>query len=177
LCAIPDFEIDCPVLEDKLKTVYPIEYNQTKFIYLSQLKEAFSKAPLLDDYDETEVECSACYGEGEVEYEFSHGRKDYTIESECPVCEGQGVIIGKSDKPNGKKIIDYTKLITIGNSTFNIERLQDVVKVAELLGVKNISLVFQGKPSQGNLFKVGDAEILIMPVMPSDIENVCANIA
>lgn len=177
LVSVPKFNDEYQDKSEKTKTVYPIEYNCEKQITLSEFKEAISKAPLVDCFDETEQKCDACYGKGEVEYEFSYGRKDYTIDHECPVCEGEGTIYKTSEKPNGKKQIDYSKFIIVGNSTFNIARLEDVVKVAELVKSENITIVFQGKPTQATLFKIQDVEMLVMPSSAVDEQNVCANIA
>jgi hypothetical protein len=175
LIAVPNSNYQYEDNSEKTKTVYPIDCNCEKNISLAQLKDAISKAPLIDCFDETEQKCSACYGEGEVEYKFSYGIKDYTIDHECPVCEG--VVYKTSEIPNGKKEIDYTKFIIIGNSTFNIARVENIVEVAELLQAENITLVFQNRNTQASLFKVKDAEMIVMPCSTVDEQSVCANIA
>lgn len=158
----------------KVDKIYPLPYNCEKEISLQVLKDAIAKAPLLDDYDETVGECDACYGEGEVEFEFSHHRRDYTLDVECPVCEGEGKIVKKSDTPNGKKFPDTSKAIRVGDSVFSIERLNELVKTAGLIGANHIALVHQDGARSANLFTIADVEVLTMPVDNVNKEDVLA---
>jgi hypothetical protein len=177
LVAVPKFNNSYEDNSEKTKTVYPIEYNCDKDILITEIKKAIAKAPLIDCFDEQKEKYDACYGDGEVEYEFSHRMKDYTIEHECPICDGQGITYKTSAIPNGKKEIDYFKHIRIGNSIFNIKRLEDLIKTAELLESDKVKLVKQTGSQQTNLFAIKDVEVLLMPVMVSSEEAVCANIA
>lgn len=163
---------------DKTKDVYPKEYNCFKEIPLSNFLAAIAKVPLIDDYDEevTETECDECDGEGEVDFEYSAGRRDYYLTGECPICEGEGTITTTKKTPNGKKVADSSMLLAIGSHAFNIFNVHRLVQVAEMLHEEKINLVYQKVPSGASMFKVGECEVLMMPCF-SNNDAVCANIA
>lgn len=159
----------------QITSVYPIEYNLDYSISLQLLKEKLSLFPKKDCFDETESKCNACYGSCEVEFEFYHNGKDYTSEQECPVCEGEGVILKTSSIPNGKKEFDYEKYFKIYDIVFNLHKIEDLIWTADVLNVENIKLVNQSKNS--SLFLIGDVEFLVMGVNCQDDELVLQNIA
>jgi hypothetical protein len=161
---------------EKVKTVYPVPHNCNREIKLSALKEAISNAPLIDCFDETSKRCPACRGEGEVDFEFNYKGKDFTTEAECPVCSGEGSITSKSHVPNGKKEPDYSKCIRIGASIFNIERLEELVLAAQLIGSETITLVKQAAATESSVFTIEEVEVLVMPVLENGEENVCATV-
>jgi len=177
LIAVPKFTDEFEDLSEKTKTVYPVITNRETHIPLSELKDAITKVPLIDCFDETQTKCGACYGEGEVEFEFDYKLKSYSIEHECPVCEGQGITYRISDTPNGKKEIDYSKFIRIGECFFQIKRVEELIQTAELLNLNEVVLVKQTGVNQSNLFQLDTVELLLMPCMMPNQEDVCANIA
>jgi hypothetical protein len=177
LVAVPKFTDEFEDKSEKTKTVYPVLYNRDTRISLTELKEAISKAPLVDCFDEIKDRCGACNGDGEVEFEFDYKHETYNIEHECPVCEGQGIILKTSTTPNGKKEIDRTKYIRIGECNFMIERIEELVNTTELLNLNEVLLKKQTGASQSNLFVLDTVELLLMPCMMPNPDDVCANIA
>ena len=174
---VVDKKSDYPDMSEKTKSVYPVELSFTNKLEISKVKEAIDKIPLIDCYDKIVSKCDACYGEGEVDYEFEYKGRTYELESECPVCDGEGQIEQLSETPNGKKEIDSSKYVRLGVNRLNIERLFELIKVAELRGVDEIlyQLPVGNKPIA---FKIDEGTILfLMPVAVAvDIED-CPNIA
>lgn len=174
---VVDKKSNYPDMSEKTKSVYPVELSFTNKLEISKIKEAINKIPLIDCYDKTVTKCNACYGEGEVDYEFEYKGRTYELESECPVCDGEGQIEQLSETPNGKKELDASKSVRLGCNRLNIQRLLELIAVAELKGVGEVlyQLPVGNKPVA---FKVGDDTILfLMPVAVSgDIED-CPNIA
>lgn len=175
LISVPKFNDVYKDMTEKTKGIYPLQHNCNKEILLSELKDAISKVPLIDCFDKITTKCDACYGKGEVDYEFSYGVKDYTIEHECPVCEGEGTVDKINELPPGKKQYDYSKGIKIGNSIFHIERIEFLILVAETLSSEIIYIVRQDTKTRPNLFSIKEAEVLLMPMISNE-EDVCANI-
>jgi len=174
---VVDKKSDYPDMSDKTKSVYPVELSFTNKLEISKVKAAIDKIPLIDCFDKVVSKCNACYGEGEVEYEFEHKGRTYEIEHECPVCEGEGQTEQVSKIPNGKKEIDSSKYVKLGVNRLNIERVLELIKVAELKGVDEVlyQLPVGNRPVA---FKIGEDTILfLMPVAVAvDIDD-CPNIA
>lgn len=168
---------DYPDMSEKTKSVYPVELSFTNKLEIAKVKEAIRKIPLIDCYDKVISKCDACYGNGNVDFEFEHKGRTYEVESECPVCDGEGQTEQISKTPNGKKEIDVSKYVRLGVDRLNIERLFELIKVAELKGVDEVlyQLPVGNKPVA---FKIGcDTILFLMPVSVAvDIED-CPNIA
>lgn len=166
-----------PDMSDKIKYVYPVELSFTDKLEISKVKEAIEKIPLLDCFDKIVSKCDACYGSGNVDFEFEYKGRTYEVESECPVCDGEGQSEQVSKIPNGKKVIDVSKYVRIGVNRLNVQRLLDLVKVAELKGVDEVlyQLPVRNKPVA---FKIGgDTILFLVPVTVAvDIED-CPYIA
>lgn len=163
--------------EDKIKTVYPLERNTEKSIKIQELKDKLALFPTVDCYDETEQECNACYGSGLVDFEFDYERKRYELEGECPVCEGKGTTLQTAKTPNGKKELDYNKLFQIGLCAFNVERINELIYLAEQTGVDEVVLINQTLPHRPSVFLIGEVELLVMSTLNSDLDAVAQNIA
>jgi len=148
-----------------VKGVYPVEYNTNKVINVDELKEKMKIIPQIDSFDieEEEIECEACNGDGVVDFEFDYGGRTYEHESDCPICDGEGVIYKEKKVFNGKKEYDPEYVIKIGVCRFLIRRIEDLLFVSDTLQAKEITLVSQIDPCSGNLFKIKDVEILVMP--------------
>lgn len=168
---------DYPDMSEKTKSVYPVELSFTNRLEIAKVKEAIEKIPLIDCYDKVISKCDACYGNGNVDFEFEYKNRTYEIEGECPVCGGEGQTEQVSKTPNGKKEIDLSKYVRLGVNRLNIERLFELIKVAELKGVDEVlyQLPVGNKPVA---FKIGcDTILFLMPVSVAvDIED-CPNIA
>lgn len=164
-------------LSSKTKGVYPISFNLERKILVSELKQKLNDFPKVECYDEEEKECDACNGYGDVSFVFSHDCKDYESNQDCPVCDGSGVIKKVSKIPNGKKELDYNKFFGIGNSVFNVARIEELLEVAETLKADEITLVNQTQPNKASLFKIKEVEVLLMPTICNDLTNVVQNVA
>ena len=165
-------------LSNKTKGVYPMDFNLDMKILVSELKQKLNDFPKVDCFDkeEKEKECDACDGSGEVSFVFSYDFEDYETEEECPVCKGCGFINKISKIPNGKKELDYNKFFGIGNSVFNVARIEELLEVAETLEADEITLVNQTQQNRTSLFKIKEVEVLLMPTMCNDLMNVVQNV-
>ena len=164
-------------LSNKTKGVYPMGYIMDKKISVSELKEKINAFPKVDCFDKQEKECDACSGNGDVDFEFSHNGKYYESNQDCPVCDGSGVFNTVSKQPNGKKELDYNKFFGIGNSVFNVLRIEELLEVAETLKSDEITLVNQTQANKASLFKIKEVEVLLMPTRCNDLSNVVQNVA
>lgn len=162
--------------DDIIKSIYPFEFNLNKKIKLQEIKDKLALIPIVDCYDEKEEECDACDGSGTVDFEFEYSRKTYEMEGECPVCEGEGTILQKSKTPNGKKELDYNKLIQIGLCAFHLERIEEIIYIAESIGVDEVVMVYQKLHNRPSLFLIGDIEYLAMSTIYSDISSIAQKI-
>lgn len=164
-------------LSNKTKGVYPMDFNLDTKILVSELRQKLNDFPKVDCFDEEEKECDACNGYGNVDFEFYHNGKYYESNQDCPVCDGSGVFNTVSKNPNGKKELDYNKFFGIGNSAFNVARIEELLEVAETLQSEHITLVNQTHPNKASLFKIKEVEVLLMPTMCNDLTNVVQNVA
>ena len=161
---------------DKVKTVYPMPKLFDKEITIEELKAKLKTVPLIDCYDEIEKECDACNGSGYVDFTFDYGLKEYELEGDCPVCDGNGIIESKSDKPNGKKEYDYSKYGRIGNSIFNLNRIEELILIAETMEENTIHILNQ-KDFNPSLLQIGEIEIIMMPMVGIGESELAFNVA
>lgn len=127
------------------------------YIPLNIKKQEFEKYKDTDEY-EPDVGCSACDGEGEVEWEFEH----HSMSADCPECNGSGLMRPKVSRKTGNKVFGQY-LVKIKESYFRIDLFHKLLEVQELIG-GDIVLISQSKPQAASLFLVGCCEVLIMPV-------------
>jgi hypothetical protein len=156
--------------------VYPKPHNVNKEIPLSHIESLLAEYPMVDCFDEKESTCDACYGCGEVDFEFDHGRRTYTTSAECPVCEGEGIACVVSKTPNGKKEIDGDRLFKIGVCTFKPSFILALVSIAKKLSVDTITIIHQEAPHKPCVFAIGEAEVFMMPVLNGDERKLGATI-
>ena len=161
--------------DEKVQSVYPFEYNMNFKIPLSEIKEKVKNFPMVDCFDESEVKCDACDGEGEVSYEFRHRGRFYSAEQECPVCDGQEVIDSGSNVPNGKKEYDTDMVFKIGECTFSISEIEELVFIAETLQAEYLTIVKQTGRHKPTWFVIKSVEVLLMPMLTTD-EDLIAQI-
>ncbi|WP_018622057.1 hypothetical protein [Spirosoma luteum] len=176
LVVLPDFPNQFVPKEEQAAMVYPIAHTCQKQFSIEQLREAISKAPLIDCFDEITRKCDVCDGEGEVEYSFSEWEFDRTIMGCCPACEGEGQTTKTSIIPNGKKEVSPLAVIKIGLSTMAVGNMSKLLRCAELLNCSTITLVSQVGKFTLSLFAVGDAEVLLMPTMTNEENTPVATI-
>lgn len=168
LVVVPKLFEKFPDYSEKIKDIYPVPQNMDKLIKINELKEKLSLFPRVD-YCEVEEECDACDGDGFVSYEFSHDMQIYHTESECPVCEGKGACLQAITQ--SKKVIDGTKLFKIGKHAFHVDRIEELIFIADTLK-EDIKLVGQGEVNKPTLFRVGDIELLQMAVITNKPDNI-----
>lgn len=104
------------------------------------------------------ADCETCSGSGEVEWSF----ESYTMEDDCPVCNGGGTKTKKRKVKTGNKTFGNVP-INLNGAYFDMRLFYKLFEVREYFG-GDIVLLHQSKPTSGHLFKVGFCEILIMPL-------------
>lgn len=173
---IPTFSEYDVYEEKKIGGVIPTEINIEKVIPVDEIKAGLAKCPTEDGFDWVgkDVECKECEGEGTVVWEYNNHEK----EDDCPVCDGDGLSRKKRQVPNGKKNIPNYALIKLEQCFISANIFETIVKACEALNATSITLVSQLGSGKGNLFKIGNVSLLVMPVLPPDsFENVAHNIA
>lgn len=124
-------------------------------ISFSKLKKMYDDIPEVDE----EEECEACSGDGKVEYEFVWDNTSYTLDEDCPVCDGSGYL-GKT----GKKVKDPEKRIKIGNAKFSNRYIKQIIDTMQMFEFTSIRLVSNPKFS-ANIFNLDEGiQIILMPV-------------
>ncbi len=163
---------ECTKPENAKVTLEYFDFKESKImdIKLSDLKDAISKIPLIDECINADAEgkCTECEGEGEVEWEY----ESYTKDMDCPVCDGDGVITETKKEKTGRKIKAEGFFIDINISRLRTAMIEQLITIADLLKVETIKVVSQTKPNTGVVFKVGIAEIIMKPVLKTDKQNV-----
>lgn len=146
----------------------PKERNQNFAFTIDVLKNTIGKCPLKDELKivKASEKCDACMGEGEVTYEFFYAKKDYEIERDCPVCDGEGVT-KEQLLPTGNKIPDLEHHIQIKDAMFLATNLSKLINVCEILNEPDIVLVYANTPISIHIFKIGLVEIMIVPINDS----------
>lgn len=147
---------------DGMSSVLGYKSNQDTYIGIQELKEAINKVPLINETKEEEQDCEECNGEGEVEWSYG----GHTNEFDCPECNGYGYTT--SYVKSEKKVRDIGYFIDIGNSRFRISIIEQLIKVATLLGFDKAKLVYQYQSNVKSVFKFGKTEMIIMPVMTDE---------
>ena len=127
------------------------------------LKHCFEKVPLVKCFDEKKKDCAECDGTGEVTYKYKSNYRAYGLDHDCPICEGEGAIIEKI--PTGKKEYDKKAHCKIGNDLFFTHIISHIITVCEILGVTEFVHTHQSLPHKANGFKIGDVDLLLMPLM------------
>jgi hypothetical protein len=150
--------LDLPDLSEKVSLALRFECAETFLIQIANLKKAIESIP------KDAEKCSACGGDGDVEFTFYHKGKSYEKYETCPICDGEGVAKGKD-----------RRTIQVGEDrAFPILNLQNVVLVADKLGVETVKYLVQS-PSNWNVkFDFGDVVIITMPI--SYPENIIASV-
>lgn len=155
---------------EKVKSVYPMVHNMERVIKINEIKQK------LNGFESEHKDCPACHGVGEVDFKFKFDGQTYETEAECPVCDGKAIIELESEKTNEKKEFDYNKFFAIGNSVFNVARIDELLDIAKKLQCEEVILVNQTQSNKPSLFKIKDVEVLLMPMSCSDFSNVYCKI-
>jgi hypothetical protein len=162
-----------PGPENTLDSIIPQENIKINFT-IHQIRQAIGKASLIDEttYLGEDKECGACKGEGEVGWEFYYKGKTHYEDHDCPVCWGDGKESIAKKVPTGKKIRDPEAIIQFIDSRIALKYVENLIRVAEYEQTERVSLVSQIDPLKGNLFKVNQTIVLIMPLSPNDYDVV-----
>jgi hypothetical protein len=109
--------------------------------------------PRIDEMTDGSVECDRCDGDGFEECDLGH-------EHECEECDGDGKI--DTSTPTGKKIDDPEGLFYDGNGVFTYKQYSRILKVAEILDIKEIKQKHKGF-NESYYFEIGAFKALFMP--------------
>ena len=150
----------CSDRSEKVKSIYPIKKEYKKTIGLSELKQALSKCPMVDCFDEIEECCEACDRDGEVKANYYYGGRTFIVHAKCPICGGDGVITKASKTPNGKKKLDYNKCVKIDSQYIGISFVEDMIFVAEKLSKSKINIHPTNTKRPSYFSTIGEVEMI-----------------
>lgn len=144
----------------------PEQRNQQYKLNIVEIEEYLKNAPRVDILKTVgkDVKCTECEGEGQVEWEYERWTKEF----DCPKCNGGGYESESRQVPTGEKEIDGLNLVDIKESRFSIKMIDRLIKVKNLLNENEITLVFQEAENMANIFRIGNVEILCMPMRKCD---------
>jgi hypothetical protein len=150
--------------------LYNVEFKDILEIKVNDLKKAIDKVPFVEEYENTDLEgkCNECEGSGEVEWEYEGHLSDF----DCPVCNGEGSLTESKRIKTGRKVKDEGYFIDINFSRLRIAMIEELIKIASILNVEKVKVVNQTKPNSGIIFKVGKGELIMMPVLLTDEQNI-----
>jgi hypothetical protein len=163
IISVPAYDDSLPDFSERIKMFYPFERNCNIIYSVAEIKKSLAEIPQVEAMEKKITECDACSGTGRVTYEFEHGRNTYDLESDCPVCEGEGEIETEVPFP-GKTMPDPEYYVKINKHKFAQFYVQKLVEIAENEGTENINLVFAPLRQHGHGFIIGSVEVLLMPV-------------
>lgn len=167
LCRIPlelcSLDLEAPTDESFANSVVEIkieseQYNSIdKSIFLEKMKNW----PTIES-NGTKT-CDACNGECQVDYTFRHGRQCFEIESECPVCKGEGEVEDEN-APKGLRPDEslYVKISDIYH--FEHRTLSILHKTIELFPESDINYYLDNAPIWAQRFKIDKIQFVVMPV-------------
>lgn len=147
----------------------PEQRNTEYKLNIEEIETCLKNAPKVDILKTVgkDVKCTKCDGEGQVEWEYERWTKEF----DCPKCDGEGYESESRQVPTGEKEIDGLNLIDVKESRFSIKTIDRLIKVKNLLNENEITLVFQEAENMANIFRIGNVEILCMPMMKRDNDN------
>lgn len=142
----------------RIKDVLPSQNNTNQLIELKLSEFEKYLTEIETSTKEESYECNECNGFGMVEWEYKYHHK----ESDCPVCEGVGVISKSIEIPTGGKAYQDVAIKIKGNY-FELKRLIPLIKSADLLK-KDIHLMYYpSEPYRALVFKIDFLTIVVMP--------------
>jgi hypothetical protein len=102
-------------------------------------------------------ECEKCKGSGTLECE--HCGSDY----ECKDCNGKGKFNRGTIELSLLATEEYNCVVNVANKLFKADFMHILALSAKMLDVKEIEVSLNTNDYEPHIFKVGDADILIMP--------------
>lgn len=136
--------------------------------YSTKIKQSIDMTTFDEAYITTV--CPDCRGDGVVEFSFedSKGIKHYR-DSGCPICDTKGEVI--NDKNATYKVFHSIYPCMLCYSYFDAILIGYIAVIAEMLQQEYFQLVYKDNNSSGHVFLAGDVEILLMPLIPKDYDN------
>lgn len=128
---------------EKFKQALGIERDSDYRLSLVDVKDAISRVPVIDEYDEIEKEedCPECDGTGRVEWEYDSGLSGIVRKYfECPDCKGLGMTIIHRRVATGQR--GYDKYSYVSLLDFNVapEAIVKLGWLMETLGIEEAVL-------------------------------------
>lgn len=107
--------------------------NRNKVYTLGGLKAVLNRIPKVN-YEE----CSACEGNGKVEFEFEYDGETYYHSADCPVCHGTG----EKELDFGRR--DFRYGVKFEPDAWPVKRkhLTKLIQTMDLLGISSARLVY-----------------------------------
>ena len=139
-------------------------------INVQDLKDALGEIPLVDECLNVDAEgkCKECSGSGEVEWEYEGHYNDF----DCPICDGNGTLTESQKHKTGRKVKAEGYYIDFNYNRIRTCMIEELINIAWLLKVDEIELINQIAPNKAIVFQVGIAQIVMMPVLITDEQNV-----
>jgi len=163
-CAlVENWGLEAPDQMENLKVLLPFEYEMKKKFSVADLAKRTDSIPFkiaeIEDF-----KCGACDGDGEVEFEFNFGSKNYTTKDTCPICNGTGEDKTNRKLKRGDRIYPSSHAIQIEKSILKARDVDLLINIARKLEESEITLIKQGFINNKNYFKIGEFIIIILPI-------------
>lgn len=132
--------------------------NTNEFVSFSS--NEFEKFKTADEYEYRgkNIECNDCGGQGQVEWNYKKHERLF----ECPECNGSGFSEERQGRETGRKTFNNS-IVKLIDKYFHIKLFYKIFQVASMTR-ESIWLTYYSEETNQALFKVGDFEILIMPM-------------
>lgn len=159
-------------MSKEMKTPWPAVSENQKVITIEQIEEAVAKCDKEEVIEEDKEECPECVGTGKVLWKYDANLERFYKEDECPVCDGDGYIW--KEEPSGRYEPSHKCGISIGAGLFNAWQIDRIAKTMRMVGADTLTVISEPTENGAILFRTGDVEILLMPVIEPD--KVCTSL-
>ena len=154
-CDLPDREEEFKSISNLIKTIKSNMASNPITISLKQLVEVKEAVPLIDEYDESNVEkCETCQGYGDWNCECCGS------DVICSNCNGMGQIW--EAVKTGNKIPKPSAKLRFNKVFFQYGVFSRLLSACSFLNEDKVTWV-SGKEDKGNLFLVGEHKLILMP--------------
>lgn len=162
---------------DKAINVYPNAHVLDFKIDVEDIRAFIKKVPneMVEVSYPKFSKCEACKGSKSVDYTYVWDDENYRESLECPVCNGEGrLTVGFEVESHTEEKYSEAYAAKILEKFFSANRLDKLVKVADLLNENSIKLVYShamSRPNPMTGFLIGDVEVILMPIMDNEEFN------